>query len=183
MTPASAAPDDPIDPSVVRDIQAQLIRLGCVQGEATGQWEASTETALRAFNSGAGTSLDVDRPVAATVETLSRYPDRACLGEQPAASKPQKAERVPAHQREKPRHEKAQREPRRAREHVERERRHPSRRERAEREYDHPYVRGRVFEAPRPPVARVQPAAPAQNPYVCVMDEGYGRTKRCDSGR
>jgi uncharacterized caspase-like protein len=181
LAPAGATPEDPIDPSVVRDIQSQLIRLGCVQGEASGQWEASTQAALRAFNSGAGTSLDVDRPVPATVETLSRYPDRACRGKQPAESEPRKAEHKPEHRREKPRREKVEHEPRRKREHVERERRRPPKRERVEREYARPYMRGRVFDAPRPPVARVQPPA-QEKPYVCLMDEGYGRTKRCDAG-
>jgi hypothetical protein len=164
---AAATTTESTDRDMIRDIQLELIRLGCNLRDVNGQWQAPTQSALKAFNAKVGLSLELERPEAATLEKLKHYPASACSSKPEA--KPHRAERKPKHHHAKPRQEKAAHAPRR-----------PSHPKRAEHEYRRPAMRERLYAPPRPPVARAQPQQEA--PYVCIMDEGYGRTRRCDAG-
>ena len=49
-------------PSLAREIQRELKRVGCYRGEVNGLWSAQTRTAMKAFVDDANAVLPVDRP-------------------------------------------------------------------------------------------------------------------------
>jgi hypothetical protein len=60
-TAATASP--PLDrPALTREIQRQLKRIGCYQGEVSGVWSASVRQAVKAVTDHANASLPIDQP-------------------------------------------------------------------------------------------------------------------------
>jgi hypothetical protein len=61
--PPPAANIDPGDRvGLTRALQRELKRVGCYNGEITGQWTTSTRMAMRAFTERVNASLPVDKP-------------------------------------------------------------------------------------------------------------------------
>jgi hypothetical protein len=67
LPPAPEAPKATSITDVTKSIQNELRRLGCLSGEADGNWTAASERSLALFNRHAGTKLDVK---AASIEAL-----------------------------------------------------------------------------------------------------------------
>src|SRR5262249_12036598 len=65
---------------VVRDVQSQLLRVGCggEDGEAAGAWSPAWQKALPRFNSSAHASLDVEHPSPDTVAAIQGQTGRVC---------------------------------------------------------------------------------------------------------
>lgn len=76
-TPEVRLPAPP-DPTVTRDIQLELIRLGCASGDAKDTWTPQARHAVRKFNLHAKANLDVDRPSADMLPALRGHEGRAC---------------------------------------------------------------------------------------------------------
>ena len=79
-TPAAAA----VDPAVTgrrdltRNIQLELIRLGCFATEADGNWSAPTRDAVFKLNNTAKSKLDANVPAADTLAALQKHKGRVC---------------------------------------------------------------------------------------------------------
>lgn len=119
--PAPAAKADSASgprPELTGDIQAELLRLGCVSGKAERNWGAQTRAAIARFNRHARAALDSEYPTAATYTALRAHETRvcplvcgpgfrieadACVAIAPAQPRVRKADRPP------PRHEPAAR--------------------------------------------------------------------------
>ena len=78
--PAAAA----VDPAVTgrrdltRNIQLELIRLGCFATEADGNWNAPTRDAVFKLNNTAKSKLDANVPAADTLAALQKHKGRVC---------------------------------------------------------------------------------------------------------
>ena len=59
-------------------MQSELRRVGCLTGEANGDWNASSQRSLSAFNRNAGTRLDVKTANADTLDAIKQKPSRVC---------------------------------------------------------------------------------------------------------
>ncbi len=73
LNPAAAAPAD-----LTKSVQAELRRVGCLTGEANGDWNAAAQRSLSAFNRNAGTKLDVKTVNADTLDAIKQKPSRVC---------------------------------------------------------------------------------------------------------
>jgi len=149
---------EPPSADLARDIQRELVRLGCSTSKVDGKWGRSTGAALRRFNKSARASLDTDVAASETLSELRAHDGRICA---PAAREENKTSTI---ERDTPR------KPRRA-EHTPEPRRVPPRR------VDVEIRQPRVLPSPAAPRARA-PEAPAS----CFFDEGYGRKRPCDAG-
>jgi uncharacterized caspase-like protein len=80
-TPAPAAPAAPTAPSqadITKSVQTELRRVGCLSGDANGDWNATSQRSLSAFNRNAGTRLDVKTANADTLDAIKQKPSRVC---------------------------------------------------------------------------------------------------------
>jgi Caspase domain len=88
-TPASAAPAAPekiasLNPAapaqvdVTKSVQTELRRVGCLTGDANGDWNTSSQRSLSAFNRNAGTKLDVKTANADTLDAIKQKQSRVC---------------------------------------------------------------------------------------------------------
>jgi hypothetical protein len=73
LNPATPAPAD-----VTKSVQTELRRVGCLKDEASGDWNASSQRSLSAFNRNAGTKLDVKMANADTLDAIKQKPSRVC---------------------------------------------------------------------------------------------------------
>jgi len=65
-------------PDLARNIQLELIRLGCSTGEADGKWGKGSRAAIERFNRYSKTSLDEDETSSATIAALRSHDERVC---------------------------------------------------------------------------------------------------------
>ncbi|HJS08937.1 MAG TPA: caspase family protein, partial [Pirellulales bacterium] len=65
-------------PELARNIQLELIRLGCFAGEADGNWSAGTRSAMVRINKAAKSKFDANAPSAGTLAALQKRQGRAC---------------------------------------------------------------------------------------------------------
>ena len=75
VLPASAPRD--MD-ALVREIQRQLTRVGCYQGEVSGKWSAQSRLAMQAFTEQVNAKLPVDRPDQILLQLIEGHQGRAC---------------------------------------------------------------------------------------------------------
>jgi hypothetical protein len=64
--------------SLAREIQRQLIRVGCYTGEVSGRWTAQSRQAMQAFTDQVNAKLPVDRPDHILLRLLEVHQGRAC---------------------------------------------------------------------------------------------------------
>jgi len=74
---ASLSPP-PSQPDLTKSVQSELRRVGCLTGEANGNWNATSQRSLSAFNRNAGTRLDVKTVNADTLDTIKQKQSRVC---------------------------------------------------------------------------------------------------------
>ena len=72
----SSSPRD-VD-SLVREIQRQLIRVGCYHGEVSGKWNAQSRLAMQAFTEQVNARLPVERPDQILLRLIEGHQGRAC---------------------------------------------------------------------------------------------------------
>jgi hypothetical protein len=72
---------------VIRNVQLELIRLGCASGEADGKWGAPGREAILRFNKSTGANLVADAPSTGMVTTLKTHKERVCQAAKPAPRK------------------------------------------------------------------------------------------------
>ncbi len=65
-------------PSLAREIQRELRRVGCYRGEVNGLWTAQTRVAMKAFVDDANAVLPVDKPDQVLLSLLQGERDTAC---------------------------------------------------------------------------------------------------------
>jgi hypothetical protein len=73
LNPTAPAPAD-----LTKSVQSELRRVGCLTGEANGDWNASSQRSLSAFNRNAGTRLDVKTASVDTLDAIKQKPARVC---------------------------------------------------------------------------------------------------------
>jgi uncharacterized caspase-like protein len=87
--PAAAKVDDkatnvaaltagPAQPDVTKSVQIELRRVGCLTGEADGQWNAASQRSLSLFNRYAGTKFDVKLASTDALDAIKLKPSRVC---------------------------------------------------------------------------------------------------------
>jgi uncharacterized caspase-like protein len=75
---AALNPTAPPPADLTKSVQSELRRVGCLTGEANGDWNASAQRSLSAFNRNAGTRLDVKTVNADTLDAIKQKPSRVC---------------------------------------------------------------------------------------------------------
>ncbi|MGO4685939.1 putative peptidoglycan binding domain-containing protein [Hyphomicrobium sp. 2TAF46] len=81
----SANPADPeTRAELASDLQRELRRVGCYQGEITGTWTAATRRAMAAFMDRANATLPFDDPDYVLLALVQSHQDIACTAECPA---------------------------------------------------------------------------------------------------
>ncbi len=73
---------------LVRDLQAELKRVGCYAGEVDGQWGPSTRRSLASFTERVNASLPFDEPDLILLTLVQGHQGRACGLECPAGQAP-----------------------------------------------------------------------------------------------
>src|SRR5262245_46536363 len=73
---AAAAPRDPA--SLARQLQSELKRVGCYDGEISGVWTARTRTAMKAFTDRVNATLPVHKPDHILLALVQSHPGVAC---------------------------------------------------------------------------------------------------------
>jgi peptidoglycan hydrolase-like protein with peptidoglycan-binding domain len=68
------------DPQVIKALQAELKRVGCLAGGVDGEWGASTQQAMRSFNRHAGAKLETTVASLGAVEKIRAQPRLVCPG-------------------------------------------------------------------------------------------------------
>jgi hypothetical protein len=79
--PTGAAPAVPVPrdmASLTREIQRELKRVGCYDGEESGRWDAQSRLAMKAFADGINSRLSVDRPDDTLLRLAQGHRGRAC---------------------------------------------------------------------------------------------------------
>lgn len=77
--PGVAAPSATSGQSALtRNIQLELIRLGCFAGDADGEWSADTRASMARLNKAAKAKLNAGAPSTATLAVLQKRKGRAC---------------------------------------------------------------------------------------------------------
>ena len=79
--PATApieAPAAEADTDLARNIQQELVRLGCQSGDPDGNWGKATRAAIGRFNRHAKASLDPGKPTADLMSALQNHEKRVC---------------------------------------------------------------------------------------------------------
>ena len=66
------------DTDLARNIQQQLVRLGCQSGDPDGNWGKATRAAIGRFNRHAKASLDPGKPTADLMSALQNHDKRVC---------------------------------------------------------------------------------------------------------
>jgi hypothetical protein len=68
----------PPQADVTKSVQAELRRVGCLTGNADGNWNSSTQRSLTQFNRYAGTRLDTKVASVDTLDTIKLKSSRVC---------------------------------------------------------------------------------------------------------
>ena len=77
--PANSATSTPGDrASLARELQRELRRVGCYDGELNGSWTVATRKAMKAFTIRVNATLPTDGPDYILLALLRGHPDRAC---------------------------------------------------------------------------------------------------------
>jgi hypothetical protein len=77
-TNVAALTAGPAQPDVTKSVQIELRRVGCLTGEADGQWNASSQRSLTLFNRYAGTKFDVKLASTDALDAIKLKPSRVC---------------------------------------------------------------------------------------------------------
>jgi hypothetical protein len=86
-----AATPPPGDPTALaRQLQSELKRVGCYDGEINGVWTTSTRLAMRAFTDRVNASLPIDRPDAILLALVQGHRDKTCGAPCPDGQTPQR---------------------------------------------------------------------------------------------
>ena len=83
MTSSKAASEDQRI-VLVKDLQAQLKRVGCYEGEVNGQWNASTKRAMATFTDRVNASLPIQNPDYILLTLVQGHRGNACGSSCPA---------------------------------------------------------------------------------------------------
>jgi peptidoglycan hydrolase-like protein with peptidoglycan-binding domain len=77
--PSSSAPTAPGDTgTLARQLQSELKRVGCYDGDVHGVWSKSTRAAMKAFTERVNARLPVDKPDHILLALLQGHQGRAC---------------------------------------------------------------------------------------------------------
>src|ERR1700682_5931744 len=68
----------PPQADIVKSVQTELRRVGCLTGAADGEWNATSQRSLALFNRHAGTKLDVKLASLDTLDAIKLKPSRVC---------------------------------------------------------------------------------------------------------
>jgi uncharacterized caspase-like protein len=68
----------PPQADVTKSVQIELRRVGCLTGEADGQWNAASQRSLTLFNRYAGTKFDVKLASTDALDAIKLKPSRVC---------------------------------------------------------------------------------------------------------
>jgi hypothetical protein len=89
VPPRPAASQAPGAPGVVlkpadrsglsRELQKELKRVGCYEGEVTGTWTAAARQSMRRFTERVNAKLPVEEPDLVLLKLVQGQPDRACV--------------------------------------------------------------------------------------------------------
>jgi uncharacterized caspase-like protein len=63
---------------LVKSVQGELRRVGCLTGAADGEWNTASQRSMALFNKNAGTKLDVKLASADALDTIKLKPSRVC---------------------------------------------------------------------------------------------------------
>ena len=153
---APPAPGPPVaDRDLARNIQIELIRLGCAKGDAEDDWDRAVQDAVRKFNRYAKVRFDAGAPSRDMMAALRGYDKRVCPLECGPGTRARGDVCVAVDRAVTPKSRKAE-----------------------------PRERERKAAAPRrAPVERAAAAPKASTraiPNECRVDEGYGRFSHCD---
>ena len=74
--PGAAAPRDPV--SLARQLQSELKRVGCYDGEISGVWTPRTRTAMKAFTDRVNATLPVHKPDQILLALVQNHHGVAC---------------------------------------------------------------------------------------------------------
>jgi len=146
------------EPDLVRNMQLELIRLGCSSGDADGNWGKSSSAAISRFNRYAKASLNEKEPSSTTLSALRGHDERVCPLTCGRGFRAQDDTCV-AIEREQPRNTKAERA---------KERRERASIERREQEREQRARRPREEEVQRP---SLRPAAPRAAPQSTARSD------------
>jgi hypothetical protein len=64
--------------SLARDLQRELRRVGCYEGEINGAWTTSTRRAMKVFTDRVNASLPLEEPDHVLLALVRSHPDNAC---------------------------------------------------------------------------------------------------------
>jgi hypothetical protein len=64
--------------TIGRELQRELRRVGCYEGELNGMWTPMTRQAMKAFTDRVNATLPVDEPDSILLTLVQAYPDRVC---------------------------------------------------------------------------------------------------------
>ena len=78
LPPEAPAPAVATQSDLARNIQLELLRLGCARGDAEGDWNADAKDAVRKFNRYAKAKLDINAPSQEMMVALRDYDKRIC---------------------------------------------------------------------------------------------------------
>jgi len=88
--PGTASPRDPT--SLARQLQSELRRVGCYDGELSGVWTSRTRMAMKAFTDRVNASLPVDKPDQILLALVQSHQGVACVPPPVLAKAPAKPE-------------------------------------------------------------------------------------------
>jgi uncharacterized caspase-like protein len=77
-TTVAALTPGPSQDELVKSVQAELRRVGCLSGSADGDWNAASQRSLTLFNRHAGTKFDVKVASIDALEAIRLKPARVC---------------------------------------------------------------------------------------------------------
>jgi hypothetical protein len=68
----------PPQAELIKSVQTELRRVGCLTGEADGEWNAASQRSLALFNKNAGTKFDVKLASLDALDAIKLKPSRVC---------------------------------------------------------------------------------------------------------
>jgi uncharacterized caspase-like protein len=68
----------PPQAELIKSVQAELRRVGCLSGEADGEWNAASQRSMALFNKSAGTKFDVKLASLDALDAIKLKPARVC---------------------------------------------------------------------------------------------------------
>jgi hypothetical protein len=74
--PPTSIPGDPV--SLTRELQKELRRVGCYEGEINGSWTPASRRAMKTFTDRVNASLPMDRPDYILLRLVQSSPERVC---------------------------------------------------------------------------------------------------------